>query len=107
VILKNLVFHIADRKAWEKGRQLGKYSSESLEQKGFIDCLTKDKILQKANKKFLNKKDLLLLYIDTTLVGTEIKSTNIYGPLDTDAVIRIVTLNPQEDGTFLLPPDLV
>lgn len=104
--LKNLVFHIADRNDWEKGRQSGAYSIIGVANKGYIDCSTKDTILKKANKKYLNKKDLLLLYIDKTLLKKRIKRNKISGELDIDAVIRIVNFKPQADGTFILPPDL-
>jgi uncharacterized protein (DUF952 family) len=73
-------------------------------------------VLIPANERFRGQTDLLLLCIDPTrLVAPLVYEDcyqagmafpHIYGPLNTDAVLRVVDFPPQIDGTFLLPPSL-
>ena len=108
---KDLIFHIATREDWEKARQNGEYTADAYQTKGYIQCFTKDQILPTANEKFHNQKALLILYIDPKEVAAKIvtkaKHPCIEGTLSRDAVVRVVTMNPQEDGSFILPPDLL
>ena len=68
-----------------------------------------------ANALFKGQRDLVLLYIDPHAVSAEIKYEappgsqeafpHIYGPLNTDAVIKVVDFLPDAVGLFTLPAD--
>lgn len=108
----DLIFHIVEKKAWKGIESGGEYTPESLEQEGFIHCSTGDKINETANRIFKNKRHLFLLIIDTKRVEAPIKYEedselgevfpHIYGPLNTNAVIDKISLNPDKKGDFYL-----
>jgi uncharacterized protein (DUF952 family) len=73
-----------------------------------------------ANAYYRGQKDLLLLVIDEALLGPELRweppagppveghSTqdrfpHIHGPLNLEAVVRVLDFPPGPDGTFSLP----
>ncbi len=69
-----------------------------------------------ANFLFCGQTDLVLLCIDSRKVGADIRDENleggdnlfphIYGPLNIDAVIKVLDFQPQANGTFVLPKAL-
>jgi len=63
-----------------------------------------------ANTRFRGRTDLLLLHVDESRVGAEVRRENleggqwlfphIYGPLPVSAVIDVTPMVPAPDGTF-------
>lgn len=104
------IFHITKRDDWERARREGSYQAPSLASEGFIHCSTRDQVIQTANRLFRGQSALVLLEIDTDQVGAEIKYENceggqenfphIYGPLNLISVVRVMALEPGEDGSF-------
>jgi uncharacterized protein (DUF952 family) len=87
----NVILHITKREQWEKAMLEGVYHGDTLDSQGFIHCSTSQQILKVANALFCAQKGLVLLYIATNKVQSEIRfeSTgseelypHIYGPLD-------------------------
>ena len=112
----NVILHIADRAQWVRGLAVGAYRADSLATQGFIHTSRPHQLLRVANAIFKGRRDLALLYIDPQVVGAEIKDEappgsqeafpHIYGPLNTDAVIKVVDFLPDDNGLFTLPADL-
>ena len=112
----NVILHIAYRAQWLRGRAKGAYRADSLAPQGFIHTSRPHQLLRVANAIFLGQRDLVLLYIDANAVSAEIKCEappgsheafpHIYGPLNTDAVIKVVDFLPDDDGLFALPADV-
>ncbi len=109
------IFHITPRQDWEKASSAGIYSAESLELEGFIHCSKESQIVRTANVWFKNQTDLLLLFIDSDKVKSEIRydivSENeafphIYGILNTNAVFKTISFEAGEDGLFKLPLEI-
>lgn len=108
-----IIFHIAEREAWNQSKTNKSYRPEMFGVEGFIHCSTPDQVLQVANTRFRGRTDLLLLSIDTDRVEAEIRYENleggeqlfphIYGELAPDAVIRVAEFQPEADGSFKLP----
>lgn len=106
----DLIFHIVGKKQFKQLENDGEYQPESLEQEGFIHCSTGDQINDTANRIFSNKRHLFLLIIDTKRVENEIKYEldeelgekfpHIYGPLNTNAILDRISLNPDKKGNF-------
>jgi uncharacterized protein (DUF952 family) len=106
----DLIFHIVDKKALKKFKNDGVFKPESLEQEGFIHCSTGQQINDTANRLFYNQNHLLLLIIDVNRVAADIKFEedadngdcfpHIYGPLNTDAIMEKITINPNKEGDF-------
>ncbi|MDF5751852.1 DUF952 domain-containing protein [Spongiactinospora sp. TRM90649] len=111
-----LIYHIAFPADWERARQEGAYlvstRGRSLAEEGFIHASTQGQVVSVAGAFYRDAGDLLLLEIDEDLVGPEIKYEavpgrpdafpHIYGPLNADAVVRVVPFVPGPDGSF--PP---
>ena len=108
-----IIFHIAEREAWHGAQVKQSYQPEMFPAEGFIHCSTSAQVLQVANIRFRDRRDLLLLSIDTDKVEAEIRYENleggeqlfphIYGELPTDAVVRVAEFQPGADGAFELP----
>jgi uncharacterized protein (DUF952 family) len=112
------IFHIAHRAEWEQAAPTGAYRPASLEREGFIHCSTAAQVPDVANAFYRGQRDLVLLVIDPTRLHAPLREEppaedpqsaarfpHIYGPLNTDAVQRVVPFAPGADGRFSLPVD--
>lgn len=107
-----MILHIINKEIWEQAKKSGEYRGDTLESEGFIHCSKPDQVVEVADYVFKDTQDLTLLVIDENKVISEIKYEDpgnkklyphIYGPLNIDAVIKIVEFPPKEDGFFTLP----
>lgn len=107
-----MILHIVGRAAWEQAQAEGLYRGDTLATEGFIHCSTEQTVLKVANRLFVGRTDLLLLYIDPANVEPEILYEgpyggdyypHIYGPLNLDGVIRVAAFSPEADGSFRIP----
>jgi uncharacterized protein (DUF952 family) len=119
-----LIYHITSRVAWNEAQQRGEYRAESLTTEGFIHCSTRSQVLPVFEKFYKGQRGLLLLLIDSALLSSDLKweppsggtpppgvpegdlFPHIYGPINLDAVVRVVNLEADIDGNFNLPIDL-
>lgn len=110
-----LIYHITYRSQWNFAKLRDQYQTDSLATQGFIHCSDKKQILEVANSQFKGEKDLVLLVIDTTLLrsnfhyealGTSSHFPHIYGPLNLDAIIQVLTFRQDSSGSFNLPANL-
>ena len=106
------IFHITKREEWQRASREGVYRTPSLTTEGFIHCSTSDQVIRTANRLFAAQTGLVLLEIDTGQVSAEIRYENceggqenfphIYGALNVEAVLRVLTFEPGADGKFLM-----
>ncbi|MGD8427133.1 MAG: DUF952 domain-containing protein [Balneolaceae bacterium] len=106
----DILFHITTKDDWKKHQKQGKYEPESLETDGFIHCSRGGQLEETANRLFSGLDHLLLLVIDVSTLGEDIKYEkdektgekfpHIYGPLPTNAIIDKIAIRPEKDGTF-------
>jgi uncharacterized protein (DUF952 family) len=104
------ILHITTRAAWESALSAGAYTTPTLESEGFIHCSEPRQVARVANARFRGRQGLVLLEIDPARVGPVIKHENteggaelfphIYGPLNLDAVTRLLPFEPDADGNF-------
>jgi len=109
-----MILHITTRAAWETAG--ASYIPDNFSADGFIHCSTIEQVLLSANEIFHGRTDLLLLCIDEEKVQAPViyedcydtgrRYPHIYGPLNKDAIVRIVNFPANEDGSFSLPPPL-
>jgi len=104
---------------WERaaGSETGLYTDPSLAAEGFIHCSTVEQVLIPANERFVGRTDLVLLLIDLDAVPSRTvfedcyesghAFPHIYGPIPVAAVTQVVPFPCQNDGTFVLPPELL
>ena len=110
-----IIYHLADRAEWEAGAAslkcgAGEYRAGSLAEEGFIHCSEDEaQMLRVANRLFNGRTDLLVLDLNVDALTSPLKREpsrsgeiypHIYGPINTDAVVRIRRLVPHADGIF-------
>ena len=107
-----MVLHICQREAWERALVRGVYEVDTLREDGFIHLSYPHQVVRVADFLYAQQKDLLLLCINPDKVRAEIKVErldttepfpHLYGPLDLEAVVRVLEFPPNLDGTFTLP----
>jgi uncharacterized protein (DUF952 family) len=112
-----LIYHITSRTSWYAAQKSGAYSADSLTSEGFIHCSRMDQILRVANAYYANQHGLVILVIDPSLLKPEVRweagtdkadelFPHIYGPLNLEAVVRVLDFEPGLDGKFHLPQAL-
>jgi len=111
-----VILHIISEEDWKKAQTEGVHTPSSLDDEGFIHCSTLEQVNWVANSFFKGHTDLLILYIDGEKVKERIiyEDTanigmlfpHIYGPLNLDAVLRVVAIKPSKDGSFDLPIEI-
>lgn len=109
------ILHLVSREDWERARAGPDYRGDTLDREGFIHCSTRNQIVKTANRFYPGRTDLLLLCIDPKKVTAEIRYEpaednerfpHIYGPLNLEAVERVITFEPNPNGVFSLPREL-
>ncbi len=116
-----MIYHIASRKAWREAQQRGDYRSESLETDGFIHCSTGTQVLPVAEKYYPRQRGLLVLVIDPALLASDLRweppsggapppgvpageaFPHIYGPINLDAIVKVIDLETNPDGKHTVP----
>lgn len=108
-----LIAHITTRDSWQQAQSQGNYTAESLTSEGFIHCSTFTQVAATANRYYAGQHGLLLLIIDPQLTLPEVlyelaPSVNeyfphLYGPLNLEAVVRVVEFEPDAEGQFHSP----
>ncbi|HET9905227.1 MAG TPA: DUF952 domain-containing protein [Anaerolineales bacterium] len=116
-----MIFHITSRTNWETAQQRGDYRAESLETEGFIHCSTISQVLPVAENYYKGQSGLILLGIEPALLSSDLKweppsggapppgvpegdpFPHIYGPINLDAVIKVLELRLDSVDKFVLP----
>lgn len=108
----SIIYHITRREQWDASQPGGVYRGDTLDTEGFIHCSTRAQVLSTAAAYFKGVRGLVLLEIDETRVHPEIhyegtpggkQFPHIYGPLNLDAVDRVLLFEPESDGRFVFP----
>ena len=95
----DIIYHITTAEEWEAGRQKGDYESVSLKEEGFIHCSQEEQIPGVLERFFTGKTGLVKLSIDPSKLKSRLifewspsltqTFPHIYGPINTDAVIKV------------------
>jgi uncharacterized protein (DUF952 family) len=116
-----VICHIVKRNEWMLAVARGTYAPTSLRDEGFIHCSTLAQVIDTANRFYREQDDLILLCIDESRLKAELKYEapammhgesagelfpHLYGELNADAVVRVVELPCEVDGSFQLPDGL-
>ncbi len=102
------ILHMAVKADWQNAQKCGAYRPPSLHSEGFIHCSSKSQVLDTANRYFIDRQDLILLWIDPQKIKTELRweashgemFPHIYGPLNLDAIFQVQEFHPGPDGRF-------
>jgi uncharacterized protein (DUF952 family) len=104
--------HLIQRADWEAAQASTEWRAESLATEGFIHC-SQDaaQMLRVAQRLYAGRPDLLALEVDTARLAAPVKREpsrsgelypHIYGPLNTDAVVKVRPLLLDAQGRFCL-----
>jgi uncharacterized protein (DUF952 family) len=109
----NCIYHITTKAEAESALRRGEYLPADFEKDTFIHCSYSQQIERVANLRFRGCSDLVLLKIDRSRVMCPIIDENleggselfphIYGPLPREAIVEVLELPCQSDGTFEIP----
>ena len=108
----SLIYHIAERAAWERAMAAADYRADSLASEGFIHLSTAEQVLWVANRFYRGRADLVLLTVEPERLEGELRYEesepgqrfpHLYGPLNLDAVVAAHDFAPGADGGFSMP----
>jgi uncharacterized protein (DUF952 family) len=104
--MNRLLFHITSPQEWQKAQAEGMYRPESLEREGFIHFSTAFQIQGVHQRLYNARRDVLVLVVDETRLtsplrwesvpGTEMRFPHLYGPLNLEAVVRVIDLSASD-----------
>jgi len=118
------IYHITTRSAAEQAGQRGEYRAESLASQGFIHFSQSFQTLNVANSFYDGQTNLVILAVNVSRLKAELKFENpvhpgpsalpptasdgalfphLYGPLNFDAVDRVIDFPIGPNGKFELP----
>lgn len=106
------IYHITSKDRWDEAGRAGVYRGDTLETEGFIHASTQNQVLGTAALYFRGVRGLVLLEIDTQKLTAEVRYEaapsgeqfpHIYGPLNLDAVNRVMTFESDQQGEFHWP----
>jgi len=116
-----MIFHITTRSAWSDAQENGRYTADSLRIEGFIHCSTLSQVLPVADKFYKGEATLILLMIEPALLSSDLKweapsggppppgvsegdrFPHIYGPINLDAVVKVLDFIRDPNGDWTLP----
>jgi uncharacterized protein (DUF952 family) len=109
------ILHITQKTAWQSAQQAGEYSAPSLAAEGFIHCSTPAQVAAVAERFYAGQRGLVLLVLDSKRIRPEVRYEvgtdkpdelfpHIYGPINLDAVTRVLDFAPDPSGHWILPP---
>jgi uncharacterized protein (DUF952 family) len=115
--VSDIILHITTRTAWFAAQESGEYAADSLAGDGFIHCSKEDQVLRVADSFFTGQHGLVLFVIAPARLTSELRwelgvdlatdfFPHIYGPINLDAVVDVLTFEPDAHGKFHLPKNL-
>lgn len=106
------ILHICTRAAWAAaGPEF--YTHPSLKSEGFIHCSAPSQLLGSAEKFFAGQEGLVVLVLDPEKLASPLRHepasngelfAHIFGPINISAVTKVLPLERDSAGAFLLPP---
>lgn len=106
---EELIFYLVPRRKWKEWQNNGNFTPPVLsESGGQIECLRGSQVQHTVNSVFSGRKHILLLVINTSQLKPSVRYVDrggesfpcLDGPLNLDAVIDKIALEPDEDGRF-------
>ena len=107
-----IIYHLIGVSDWETAKASGEVRPESLAAEGFIHCSeNEDQALRVVSRLYAGRDDMLLLDVCPENLDAPVKREpsrsgemypHIYGPLNTNAVMRVRTIEVDANGNLHL-----
>jgi len=123
-----MIVHIVKRSKWTEAVERGTYAPASLRAEGFIHCSTLAQLVDTANRFYRGHQGLVVVCIEESRLKAELTYEapaeprresraprehpagetfpHLRGELNVDAVVRVIELPCEADGSFRLPDGL-
>ena len=109
------LLHIASKTAWADAQAKGEYRADSLATQGFIHCSAPAQVVPTAERFYAGQRGLVLLVLDSKRIQPEVRYEagtdkpdelfpHVYGPINLDAVTRVLDFAPDSNEKWILPP---
>jgi uncharacterized protein (DUF952 family) len=108
----SITYHIVAAEYFRDSPSDAPYTPPAFLDEGFIHCTDGEQnVADTANRYYRNEQRMfVVLVIDTALIDAEIRYDDaaqiyphIYGPLNRDAIVAVMPILREADGTFLPP----
>lgn len=105
-----VTYHLVPEEVWDRQKDASEYLPEGFENDGFIHCTNGlDELIAVANRYYTgDKRPFRALILKVEKIQSPVRYDDpaetfphIYGPLNTDAVVGMLTAKRDEDGTFV------
>jgi len=107
-----LLFYLVTKRKWMENNQNGRFKPDDFDSTGTMRLISPEVIESAANSNFTGRKKVLLLVIDTNRVSGKIRKGEERGiyilekPLNSDAILDKIELNPDPNGLFEIDIEL-
>lgn len=107
------IYILIAKSDYEKAKKNGTLYEDSLETQGFIHASPIDQLTRVANKYYATAVDVQVMVVEAVEVYAAIKwepatgglYPHIYGPLNMNAVARVVPVSKNSDGLYKITPE--
>jgi uncharacterized protein (DUF952 family) len=112
LLVPPLTYHLVPRTDWAAADPTQPYQPSAFAREGFVHCTDgAEEVANTANRYFSAfEGDLLALVIDRARLASPVRYEDpaqvyphIYGPIERDAIVHVVTMPRAPDGDFLPP----
>jgi uncharacterized protein (DUF952 family) len=96
------ILHVTTPETWEQAQRQGEYLGDTLATEGFMHCCLPGQLSGVVSRYFKDQTGLVVLRIDSEKLkpplkwesppGSDETFPHVYGPLNLDAVVGVVTL---------------
>jgi len=110
---KSIIYHMLPVAVWDAQNDELPYEGDTLATEGFIHCTNEQELLVKVANNFYRDTagPFVILCLDEATIESEVRweaagmhnFPHIYGPLNLDAVIKVIPFPQRSDGVFEMP----
>lgn len=110
---QSIIYHMLPVAIWNAQSSDAPYEGDTLATEGFIHCTNEQELLVKVANNFYRDTPgpFVILYIDEAAINAEVRweeagmhtFPHIYGPLNLDAVTKVIPFPQRADGVFEMP----
>lgn len=110
-----MIIHCMKKATWDQRKNKEYWGQRDIEAEGFLHCSTVEYFWRVAPNFIDTKDELVLVCIDEGKLKAEVKYEDgdhcgrayphVYGPINHDAVIKVVPFLKKEDGTYQKNPE--